>query len=177
MREIRQQPTPLADGKFEDNPPLAVYDTSGPYTDPDAAIDVRQGLPAVRGAWIEERGDSEQLDGLSSEFGRRRARDIATEGLRFPHLRAPRRARAGGNVSQMHYARQGIITPEMEFIAIRENQRLREHREAGLPTGQHPGQSFGAAIPDEITPEFVRDEVARGRAVIPANINHRKSSR
>ena len=91
MREIRQQPTPLADGKFEDNPPLAVYDTSGPYTDPDAAIDVRQGLPAVRGAWIEERGDSEQLDGLSSEFGRRRARDIATEGLRFPHLRAPRR--------------------------------------------------------------------------------------
>ncbi|HCE38765.1 MAG TPA: phosphomethylpyrimidine synthase ThiC, partial [Alcanivorax sp.] len=172
MREIRQQPTPLADGKFEDNPPLAVYDTSGPYTDPDAAIDVRQGLPAVRGAWIEERGDSEQLDGLSSEFGRRRARDIATEGLRFPHLRAPRRARAGGNVSQMHYARQGIITPEMEFIAIRENQRLREHREAGLPTGQHPGQSFGAAIPDEITPEFVRDEVARGRAVIPANINH-----
>ncbi|MFP1677757.1 phosphomethylpyrimidine synthase ThiC [Alloalcanivorax sp. C16-2] len=172
MREIRQQPTPLADGKFEDNPPLAVYDTSGPYTDPDASIDVRQGLPALRGAWIEERGDSEQLDGLTSEFGRRRARDIATEGLRFPHVRAPRRARAGANVSQMHYARQGIITPEMEFIAIRENQRLREHREAGLPTGQHPGQSFGAAIPDEITPEFVRDEVARGRAVIPANINH-----
>lgn len=172
MREIHQQPTPLADGKFEDNPPLAVYDTSGPYTDPDATIDVRQGLNALRGTWIEERGDTEQLEGLTSEFGRRRARDIATEGLRFPHARPPRRARAGANVSQMHYARQGIITPEMEFIAIRENQRLREHREAGLPTGQHPGQSFGAAIPDEITPEFVRDEVARGRAVIPANINH-----
>ncbi len=172
MREIRQHPTPLADGKFEDNPPLAVYDTSGPYTDPDAAIDVRRGLPPLRGAWIEERGDSEQLAGQTSEFGRRRARDVATEGLRFPHIRPPRRALAGQNVSQMHYARQGIVTPEMEFIAIRENQKLREHRAAGLPTGQHPGQNFGAAIPDEITPEFVRDEVARGRAVIPANINH-----
>ncbi|MBM7332982.1 phosphomethylpyrimidine synthase ThiC [Alcanivorax marinus] len=172
MREIRQHPTPLAGGKFEDNPPLAVYDTSGPYTDPDAKIDIRKGLEPVRAAWIEERGDSEQLDGLTSEYGRRRARDLATEGLRFPHIRAPRRAKAGRNLSQMHYARQGIVTPEMEYIAIRENQKLREHRDAGLPTDQHPGQSFGASIPAEITPEFVRDEVARGRAVIPANVNH-----
>ena len=172
MREIRQHPTPLAGGKFEDNPPLAVYDTSGPYTDPDAKIDIRKGLEPVRAAWIEERDDSEQLDGLTSEYGRRRARDLATEGLRFPHIRAPRRAKAGRNLSQMHYARQGIVTPEMEYIAIRENQKLREHRDAGLPTDQHPGQSFGASIPAEITPEFVRDEVARGRAVIPANVNH-----
>ena len=172
MREITQQPTPLADGHFEENPPLAVYDTSGPYTDPEVVIDIRQGLAPLRAGWIDERADSEQLAGQSSEYGRRRARDVATEGLRFPHIRTPRRARAGRNVSQMHYARQGIITPEMEFIAIRENQRLREHRAAGLPAGQHPGQSFGAALPDEITPEFVRDEVARGRAVIPANINH-----
>ncbi|CUR45038.1 phosphomethylpyrimidine synthase ThiC [Alloalcanivorax xenomutans] len=172
MREIRQDPTPLANGELEQNPPLSVYDTSGPYTDPDARIDIRQGLPPLRDAWIEERGDSEQLAGLTSDYGRRRAADVATAGLRFPHIRAPRRARQGANVSQMHYARQGIVTPEMEFIAIRESQRLREHREAGLPVAQHPGRSFGAAIPDEITPEFVRDEVARGRAVIPANINH-----
>ena len=172
MREIRQSQTPLADGKFEDNPPLSVYDTSGPYTDPDTQIDIRKGLNPIRSAWIDERDDTEQLAGLTSEYGRKRANDVAKAGLRFEHTRIPRRARAGKNVSQMHYARQGIITPEMEYIAIRENQRLREHREAGLPVDQHPGQSFGASIPAEITPEFVRDEVARGRAVIPVNINH-----
>ena len=172
MREIRQSPTPLGDGKFEDNPPVTVYDTSGPYTDPDAQIDIYQGLPAIRQAWIEERADTEQLADLSSEYGRRRAQDVTTAGLRFPHIRPPRRAKSGANVSQMHYARRGIVTPEMEFIAIRENQRLQQAREAGLPVAQHPGMSFGASIPAEITPEFVRDEVARGRAVIPANINH-----
>ena len=172
MREIRQSPTPLADGKFEDNPPVTVYDTSGPYTDPDVTIDVRQGLAPIRLNWIQGRNDTEQLEGLTSVYGRKRANDLKTAGLRFQHTRIPRRAKSGKNVTQMHYARQGIITPEMEFIAIRENQRLREHREAGLPMDQHPGQDFGASIPAEITPEFVRDEVARGRAVIPVNINH-----
>lgn len=172
MREIHQSPTPLGDGKFEENPPLTVYDTSGPYTDPNAQIDIYKGLLPVRQPWIVERDDCDQLDGLSSEYGRRRANDVATAGLRFPHVRVPMRAKAGKNVTQMHYARQGIITPEMEYIAIRENQRLQEAREAGLPVQQHPGHSFGAAIPNEITPEFVRSEVARGRAVIPLNINH-----
>ena len=172
MREISQSPTPLGDGKFEDNPPVTVYDTSGPYTDPDAQIDIYQGLAAIRQPWIEERADTEQLADLSSEYGRRRAQDVTTAGLRFPHIRPPRRAKSGANVSQMHYARRGIITPEMEFIAIRENQRLQQAQEAGLPVAQHPGMSFGASIPALITPEFVRDEVARGRAVIPANINH-----
>mgnify|MGYP000406567128 FL=1 len=172
MREIAQHPTLLANGATEDNPPLAVYDTSGPYTDPEAQIDIRKGLAPVRAAWIAERGDTEQLDGLTSEYGRRRARDVATAGLRFPGERRPLKARAGANVSQMHYARQGIITPEMEYIALRESQNLAAARAAGLPVEQHPGQPLGASIPAEITPEFVRDEVARGRAVIPANINH-----
>ena len=172
MREIAQSPTPLREGGFEENPPLTVYDTSGPYTDPSVTIDVRKGLAPLREGWIAGREDTEQLAGLTSEFGRRRANDVATAGLRFEHVRKPLRARAGANVSQMHYARQGIITPEMEYIAIRENQRLELARESGLPVQQHPGQNFGAAIPAQITPEFVRDEVARGRAVIPANINH-----
>ncbi|MEY1660957.1 phosphomethylpyrimidine synthase ThiC [Alcanivorax sp. REN37] len=175
MREIAQTPTMLADGRTEENPPLAVYDTSGAYTDPDAKIDIRAGLAPIRAAWISERGDTEQLPDLSSEYGRRRASDVATAGLRFPNVRQPLKARAERNVTQMHYARQGIITPEMEYIAIRENQNLAAMRAAGLPVEQHPGQPFGAAIPAEITPEFVRDEVARGRAVIPANINHPES--
>ncbi len=172
MREIRQSPTPIGEDKFEQNPPVSVYDTTGPYTDPEVTIDIYKGLSPVRASWIAERDDTEQLDGLSSEYGRRRAADIKTAGIRFPNPPLPRRAKAGANVSQMHYARQGIVTPEMEYIAIRENQRLQQAREAGLPTTQHPGQNFGASIPAEITPEFVRDEVARGRAVIPANINH-----
>ena len=171
MREIVLSPTRTGKGE-EQNPPVRVYDTSGPYTDPAVQIDLRAGLPALREPWIEERGDTEMLDGASSDYGRRRQSDIATAHLRFEHVRRPRRALPGRNVSQMHYAKQGIITPEMEYIAIRENMSLAQMREQPELAAQHPGQSFGASIPDEITPEFVRDEVARGRAIIPANINH-----
>ncbi|BAL26091.1 thiamine biosynthesis protein [Azoarcus sp. KH32C] len=187
MREISQADTPTAFGG-EKNPPIFVYDTSGPYTDPTAKIDIRSGLPALRRRWIEERGDTEVLADLSSEFGRQRAADKSLDELRFPDLhRHPRRAKAGMNVSQMHYARRGIITPEMEYVAIRENMNRRAYVEtlrgtgptgekmAKLLTRQHPGQHFGASIPEEITPEFVRSEVARGRAIIPNNINHPES--
>ncbi len=170
MREISLSDTPASFGA-ENNPAVVVYDTSGPYTDPAVAIDLRQGLPDVRTGWIEERNDTELLADLSSEYGRRRAADPAIQHLRFEHIRHPRRARAGMNVSQMHYARKGVITPEMEYIAIRETLRLQEAYQKGVMM-QHPGESFGAAIPKEITPEFVRSEVARGRAIIPANINH-----
>ncbi|WP_394560607.1 phosphomethylpyrimidine synthase ThiC [Aquipseudomonas alcaligenes] len=171
MREISLDVTPTAFGG-EINAPVTVYDTSGPYTDPSVQIDVRQGLADVRSAWIEDRGDTEKLPGLSSEFGQRRLNDAELSAMRFAHVRNPRRAKAGKNVSQMHYAKQGIITPEMEFVAIRENMKLIEAREAGLLKEQHAGHSFGANIPKEITPEFVRSEIARGRAIIPANINH-----
>ncbi len=184
MREIAQDDTPTAFGG-EKNPPIYVYDCSGPYSDPTARIDIRNGLPALRAKWIAERNDTEELKDLSSEFGRIRAADKSLDELRFPGLhRKPLRARPGKNVTQIHYARQGIITPEMEFIAIRENNNRRAYIEslkasgpqgaklAALMTRQHPGQNFGASIPEEITPEFVRSEVARGRAVIPANINH-----
>ena len=192
MREITQSDTNESFGS-EKNPPVYVYDCSGPYSDPEAKIDIRSGLPAVRQGWIEERGDTESLGGLSSNFGRERAADPATADLRFKGLhRTPRRAVAGKNVSQMHYARQGIITPEMEYIAIRENQRRAEYLESLRTSGpngeklaammgrQHPGQAFGAQAfganaPKEITAEFVREEVARGRAIIPANINHPES--
>jgi phosphomethylpyrimidine synthase len=170
MREIHQADTAASFG-VEKNPPITVYDTSGPYTDPDATIDLLAGLPSVRGGWIAERDDTEQLDGPSSEFGRQRQHDPELAQLRFEHIRKPRRARAGHNVTQMHYARQGIITPEMEFVAIRENLRLEEMADSDL-LKQHPGVNFGASVPDRVTPEFVRDEVARGRAIIPANINH-----
>jgi phosphomethylpyrimidine synthase len=170
MREIRQADTPSLFGE-EQNPAIYVYDPSGPYTDPDIAVDVRKGITPLRAAWIEERGDSEALDGPTSAYGRERAADPGTAHLRFDHVRPPRRAKPGRRVTQMHYARQGIVTPEMEFIAIRENQR-RELFDGTALAQQHPGQSFGAAIPSTITPEFVRDEVARGRAIIPANINH-----
>ena len=165
MREISQTPT-----AGEANPPIYVYDCSGPYTDPAVRIDIRQGLPALRAGWIAERGDTEELPGLSSDYGRAREADAELAGLRFDLKRKPLRARAGMNVTQMHYARKGIITPEMEYVAIRENQRLDALPE--MIRRQHPGQNFGAAIPKEITPEFVRDEIARGRAIIPANINH-----
>ena len=186
MREIEQSATPTEFGG-EPNPPVTVYDTSGPYTDPAARIDIRAGLPALRAAWIDERADTEQLAGPSSRYGQERLADSRLAELRFDLHRTPRRARAGRNVTQMHYARCGIVTPEMEFVAIRESLRRREYVEslrAAGPTGarmaellgrQHPGQSFGAAIPQDITPEFVRDEVARGRAIIPANINHPES--
>ncbi|HTD03337.1 phosphomethylpyrimidine synthase ThiC [Undibacterium sp.] len=183
MREISQADTPASFGA-EKNPPIYVYDTSGPYTDPDAHIDIRSGLASVRGAWIAERNDTEELPGPTSQYGIERLNDPKLAELRFNLQRKPRRALAGENVTQMHYARQGIVTPEMEYVAIRENMRRKEYLEslkASGPMGgkladmmgrQHPGQSFGAAMPAEITPEFVREEVARGRAIIPANINH-----
>ncbi len=173
MREVAQADTPLAFGA-EKNPALALYDTSGPYTDPEARIDLTAGLEPLRARWIGQRGDCASLSGLSSEFGRRRAGDPKLDAVRFPRARNPLRAIAGANVTQMHYARRGIVTPEMEFIAIRENQQIEGLRSAGL-LAQHPGESFGAAIPKRITPEFVRDEVARGRAIIPCNINHPES--
>jgi phosphomethylpyrimidine synthase len=170
MREITLADTPTAFGG-EKNPPVTVYDTSGPYTDPAVSIDVRQGLEPLRQSWIDRRADTERLEGLSSAYGRRRANDIQLEPLRFAHIRQPLRAKSGAQLTQMQYARRGVITDEMEYIAIRENMRLELAREQGL-LRQHPGRSFGAAIPDTITAEFVRDEVGRGRAVIPANINH-----
>jgi phosphomethylpyrimidine synthase len=183
FREISQSPT--AD---EANPPIYVYDCSGPYSDPAAKIDIRAGLPAMRQAWIEERGDTEVLTGLTSAYGRERAADAELTELRFPGLhRQPRRAKSGANVSQMHYARKGLITPEMEYIAIRENLQREQYIESlktSGPTGakmarllgrQHPGERFGASIPERITAEFVRDEIARGRAIIPNNINHPES--
>jgi len=183
MRAIAQADTPDSFGG-EPNPPLYVYDTSGPYTDPAITIDIRAGLPTPRLPWIVERGDTEQLAGPSSQYGIERLQDASLDGLRFKLTRAPRCAVAGANVTQMHYARRGIVTPEMEYVAIRENMRRKEYlaeleasgdmgrRTAALIGRQHPGQSFGASIPAEITPEFVRDEIARGRAIIPANINH-----
>jgi phosphomethylpyrimidine synthase len=169
MREITLSDTHLGHG-VEKNPPIYVYDCSGPYTDPAVKIDIRSGLTPIRAAWIEERGDTEVLSGPTSAYGREREADAKLAQLRFNLKRRPRRALAGRNVTQMHYARQGIITPEMEFIAIRENQKQEALSE--LIRSQHAGHSFGAAIPKVITPEFVRDEVARGRAVIPCNINH-----
>ncbi|HQS42983.1 MAG: phosphomethylpyrimidine synthase ThiC [Methylotenera sp. 24-45-7] len=169
FREISLSDTPSAFGA-EKNPPVVVYDTSGPYTDPTISIDIRNGLPALRAKWIEDRNDTEQLDGPTSAFGQQRKVDPELSEMRFNLTRLPRRAKPGKNVSQMHYARQGIITPEMEYIAIRENQR-RENMSELLQT-QHKGHDFGASIPKVITPEFVRDEVARGRAIIPLNINH-----
>lgn len=173
MREIVLARTPTMFGG-EDNAPLAVYDTSGAYTDGNVEIDLARGLAPLRAQWIAERGDTELLDGLSSEFGRRRETDPKLDAVRFRERPQPRRAIAGANVTQMHYARRGIVTPEMEFIAIRENQRLEAIREAHL-LRQHAGESFGASIQKIITPEFVRDEVARGRAIIPNNINHPES--
>ena len=170
MREITCSDTPSSSG-LEKNPPITVYDTSGPYTDPAIDIDLRQGLAGIRENWISERDDTIQLDALSSAYGRRRMSDEKLVELRFACTRTPRRARSGCNVTQMHYARQGIITPEMEFIAIRENQRLAEYRDENL-LKRHPGHPLGAQMPAEITPEFVRSEVAAGRAIIPANINH-----
>jgi len=170
MREIAQTPTQQhgpSGNRRVDNAPITVYDTSGPYADPAISIDVREGVAPLRRPWIDARGDAEELPGISSHYGRLRLADPQLDSLRFAHLRRPLRAKAGRNVTQMHYARQGMITPEMEFIAIRENQRL----EAAF-SAQHPGNSWGANIPKAITPEFVRDEVARGRAVITANINH-----
>src|SRR3972149_2955923 len=186
MRAISQSDTPASFGA-EKNPPVYVYDTSGPYTDPDAKVDIRDGLAPLRAKWIDERGDTEALSGPTSKFGVERLRDAQLAELRFNLQRKPRRAKPGMNVSQMHYARRGMVTPEMEYIAIRENLQRRQYLESLRDSGpmgsklaelmgrQPLGQSSGAAIPEEITPEFVRDEVARGRAIIPANINHPES--
>lgn len=174
MREITQSPTQTS-GQSEPNPSIVVYDTSGPFTDPAQEVDLLRGMPDVRGPWIEERGDTEWLAGPSSEYGARRQGDPELAHLRFEHLRRPRRARPGMNVTQMHYARRGIVTPEMEYVAIRENCRLGALRSDPCYADllrQHPGNGFGANFPEEITPEFVRSEIAAGRAIIPANINH-----
>jgi phosphomethylpyrimidine synthase len=172
MREIVLSPTKLKNDKIEENLPVRVYDTSGPYTDPNIQIDVRKGLNSIRKTWIEERDDTELLGGFSSDYANIREKNIALDGLRFEYKRQPRKAKSGKNVTQLHYARQGIITPEMEYIAIRENLALSEAQLDEASKTQHPGESFGASIPKSITPEFVRSEVARGRAVIPNNINH-----
>ncbi len=174
MREITQTDTVTETGK-EENPPITVYDTSGVYTDPEVEIDLLKGLDSIRDNWINERADTEQLDSPTSDYANLRLDDESLSHLRFQHLREPRRALPGKNVSQMHYAKKGIITPEMEYVAIRENIKLQELRKDSCYTKllkQHPGHDFGASIPDEITPEFVREEIARGRAIIPANINH-----
>ena len=167
MRQIKLTDT-IGD-LAEKNDPIHVYDTSGPYTDPTKTISYRDGIESVRSNWIEERGDTEVLDGVSSNFSNERLNNKELDELRFEHLRAPRKAKKGNNVTQMHYAKKGIITPEMEYIAIRENCLWQEYQDQ---IGQHQGESFGAATPTIITPEFVRDEVARGRAIIPNNINH-----
>ncbi|MCS6824396.1 MAG: phosphomethylpyrimidine synthase ThiC [Cytophagaceae bacterium] len=175
MREITLSDTVVKHNgveKREKNPPVTVYDTSGPYTDPTVKIDLKKGLPRLREKWILQRGDVELLSDFSSEYTRQRMADEKLKNLRFEHIHKPYRAKHGKNVTQMHYARKGIITPEMEYVAIRENQRMTELRDNSALWNQHPGNSFGAAIPPVITPEFVRDEVARGRAIIPSNINH-----
>lgn len=174
MREITLTDTPVggfgkAEGEY--NPPFYVYDTSGVYTDPNVQIDLTKGLPKLREGWIKERGDTEELAQLSSDYGNQRAKDITTANLRFAHIDKPRRAKLGRNVTQMHYARAGIITPEMEYVAIRENQKQHELTDMR----QHAGENFGAFTPREITPEFVRQEIAAGRAIIPNNINHPES--
>ena len=177
LREIYQDDTLTEQGR-EANPPIPVYDTSGAYGDPNRVIDLQQGLPHIRSTWLDERGDTELLASLSSAYGKERAHDPETAHLRFKHITQPRRAKAGNNVTQMHYARQGIITPEMEFVAIRERCKMEEiFRDPRYQKmiQQHAGVAFGAHIPthpDQITPEFVRQEVAAGRAIIPANINH-----
>ena len=190
MREISLTPTRMANGSGPSpNPSVTVYDTSGPYTDLSEKIDIRAGLTPTRRTWILSRNDVEELPHVSSEYGRLRAADPKLAELRFNHIRKPLRAKPGLNVTQMHYARKGIITPEMEYIAIRENQarELVHHLASSNGNGggqpgsearlwiQHPGQSWGASIPAQITPAFVRDEVARGRAIIPLNINHPES--
>ncbi len=173
MREITLADTPSLFGA-ERNAPFAVYDTSGPYTDPAYRVDLAGGLPALRATWIDERADTQRLDDFTSPFTRRHALAPQLAEVRFPNVPKPRVARSGANVSQMHYARRGLVTPEMEYIAIRENQKIDAIRQAHL-LKQHPGEGFGARLPKLITPDFVRDEVARGRAIIPNNINHPES--
>ena len=173
MREITLSDTKDSmTGKVTSNEPVTVYDTSGAYTDPNIDINIHDGLERIRESWIEDRGDVETLDQFSSKYCNERLNDSSLDHLRFNLKHKPKRAKAGQNVTQMYYAKQGIITPEMEYIAIRENQKIDEMTEL---VKQHPGEDYGASIPAKITPEFVRSEVARGRAVIPNNINHPES--
>lgn len=177
MREISLHPTKLTNGGVEENPPITVYDTSGPYTDENYEVDVRKGLPRLREQWILNRGDVDVLDGITSEYGQKRLNDEKLDQLRFQYNHKPKCAKEGMNVTQLHYAKKGIITPEMEYIAIRENQRIEQLDLAtkGMDF-QHQGHSFGANTPkSKITPEFVRNEIAAGRAIIPNNINHPES--
>ena len=177
MREIALSPTPVMGAgdepaRLEPNPSIRVYDTSGPYTDPNIDVDIRVGIPRLREQWIKDRGDTQELGRFTSDFTNRRNSDSKLANLRFSHVCTPRKAKPGKNVTQMHYARQGIITPEMEYIAIRENMARANPEYDPM---QHKGHDYGAAIPSEMTPEFVRDEVAKGRAIIPNNINHPES--
>jgi phosphomethylpyrimidine synthase len=177
MREISLSPTRLSNGKTEENFPVTVYDTSGPFTDPDITVDLKKGLHRLREEWIMQRGDVEQLNDFTSEYCLQRLTDTRLDALRFQHLKKPLKAKPGANITQMHYAKQGIITPEMEYVAIRENQRIDiQEQQSQQLKQQHEGNSFGANTPKGyITPEFVRDEIAAGRAIIPANINHPES--
>ena len=178
MREVMLSDTELHGKTVHKNTPVTIYDTSGPYTDPDIHIDVKKGIPRLREEWIMQRGDIERLFEFSSRYGIERMEDKSLDALRFEHIMMPLRAKEGRNVTQLHYAKMGIVTPEMEYIAIRENQRIAEYNtslngQAAVLCQQHPGESFGANTPKSfITPEFVRDEVAKGRAIIPSNINH-----
>src|SRR5690606_26231244 len=177
MREISLSPTKLSNGNSEVNPPVTVYDTSGPYTDEDVEIDVRKGLPRLREQWILDRNDVDILSGITSDYGKERLANEKLDELRFEYTHQPKVAKEGHNVTQLHYAKRGMITPEMEYIAIRENQKIEQLQQATKGMAhQHPGNSFGANTPvSKITPEFVRDEIAAGRAIIPNNINHPES--
>lgn len=177
MREIQLSPTKLSNGKMDENPPVTIYDTSGPYTDENFEINIEKGLPRIREQWILDRNDVEILDGITSEYGKTRLADSKLDQLRFSYNHKPKVAKEGKEVTQLYYAKQGIITPEMEYIAIRENQRIEQLDSVSKEMAfQHPGNSFGAKTPkNKITPEFVRDEIAAGRAIIPNNINHPES--
>lgn len=177
MREIQLSPTKLSNGGFEHNAPVTIYDTSGPYTDENAVIDIQKGLPRIREQWILDRNDVNILDGITSEYGKARLADPRLDELRFSYDHKPKVAKEGKELTQLYYAKQGIITPEMEYVAIRENQRIEQLDSVSKEMAfQHPGHSFGANTPKgKITPEFVRDEIAAGRAIIPNNINHPES--
>ncbi len=173
MREVSLDDTlDSFTGKKTPNQPVTIYDTSGPYTDPLEKIDVHKGIKRIREQWVMDRGDVEELDNFSSKYCNERLENSSLDPIRFKYIRKPKKAKKSKNVSQMYYAKQGIITPEMEYVAIRENQKIHQAKRI---SEQHPGQDFGASTPEVITPEFVRDEVAKGRAVIPSNINHPES--
>ena len=192
FKEVRQENT-NGISESEKNPAITIYDTSGPFgdesisNDPDSRVDIKKGIVSLRSPWIDERKDTEQLSGPSSIFGKERIKNSKVVDLKFPLHKNPRRAKNGNNVTQMHYARKNIITPEMEFVAIRENLRRKEFfsflKDSGEITKKHldrimkfhEGESFGAQIPFEVTPEFVKEEIALGRAIIPNNINHPES--